>query len=61
MIIKLNNTIINKPNSSNMKHLIWILLFVIFAFGCGNKQKRIEEQQRLDSIAKIEKAMLDSI
>ena len=44
-----------------MKHLIWGLLFVIFVSGCGNKQKRIEEQQRLDSIAKIEKAVLDSI
>lgn len=44
-----------------MKHSLYILLFAILAFGCDHKQKKINEQQRLDSIAKIEKEKQDSI
>lgn len=44
-----------------MKHLLYIILFAILTSGCNYKQKKIKEQERLDSIAKIEKEMQDSI
>ena len=44
-----------------MKHSLYIMLFAILTLGCDHKQKKIREQERLDSIAKIEKEMQDSI
>lgn len=44
-----------------MKHSLCIMLLAILTLGCDHKQKKIREQERLDSIAKIEKEMQDSI
>lgn len=44
-----------------MKHLLYIMLFAILTFGCSYKQKRIKEQERLDSVARIQKEIQDSI
>ena len=44
-----------------IKHSLGIMLLAILTLGGDHKQKKIREQERLDSIAKIEKEMQDSI
>lgn len=44
-----------------MKYLVYLIAFAILTFGCSNKQQKIIEQQRIDSIAQIEKNKQDSI
>lgn len=46
---------------SNIRNVFFTALLALCTFGCSNKQQKIMEQQRIDSIAQIEKNKQDSI